>query len=194
MRARHIAFINFPHPPHVNSALPIVSILAKRGHRVSFVTSERFASVVEEAGAEVVTIPAFDVNDRGHSQQDGGGELFRPYARRMLQAITPFYDQNRPDLVIYDFMAYAGRILSKRLDLPSIQSSPFYAFSEDDFEAQLKHKRFRGELVAHAQQIAEFYRDYGIDSNNYRVDKEKLNLYLFPRVLQPNAELLGANC
>jgi len=113
----------------------------------------------------------------------------------MLENIVPFFEKNRPNLILYDFMAFAGRILASRWGIPAIQTSPFYAFHESDsFEAQIEHMEFRNTLVEHARIIAKFLRRYGVASSNYRVDKEKLNIYLFPRALQPNSARFGDNC
>jgi len=92
-------------------------------------------------------------------------------------------------------MALAGRILANRWSIPAIQTSPFYAFHEDDsFESQVEHIEFRNVQVEHGRIMAQFLRRYGVASSNYRVDKEKLNIYLFPRVLQPNSARFGNNC
>jgi MGT family glycosyltransferase len=193
MDAHHIAFINFPYAPHVNPNLPIVSALTRRGYRVTFVTSENFSSAVAEAGGEVVPCRPVVVDAKA-AALDPDFERLGPYSQRMLEDITPFYDANRPSLVLYDFMALAGRILVKRLGVPAIQTSPFYGFLEDDFAGQVKHEVFRTELLNHAENISLFLDTYGIRSLNYRVDKERLNLYLFPRALQPRGAEFGEHC
>lgn len=192
MNARHIAFINFPYAPHVNPALPIVTTLVRRGYRVSFVTSEKFSAAVAEAGAEVVPCSAFTLDIKASYQP--GYEPLGPYTQQVLQEITSFYQKNPPNLVLYDFMAFAGRILAKQLRLPAIQTSPFYAFLEEDFAGQIEQQALRSALTDHAKKIRKFLSAYDIDSANYRVDKEKLNLYLFPRAIQPRAAEFGENC
>src|SRR5882757_9599511 len=56
----HIAFLSFPHPPHVNPTVPIVSVLVRRGFRVSYVTSQRFRDRLLGVGAEVIACQSFD--------------------------------------------------------------------------------------------------------------------------------------
>ena len=60
MTNRHIAFFSVPYPPHVNPTLAIVSVLVRRGYRVTYVTSDTFAARVAALGAfEVVSCPIF---------------------------------------------------------------------------------------------------------------------------------------
>lgn len=192
MDVKHIAFINFPYAPHLNPTLPIVSTLIRRGYRVTFVTSEDFSSSVADAGAEVV--PCRSPGADKSAALDPSLDPLSHYSQQVLEEITPFYEQNRPSLVLYDFMALAGRILARQLGIPAIQTSPFYAFLDEDFAGQVKHAAFRDRLLSHAPMVRRFLAAHGINSSNYRVDKEKLNLYLFPRALQPRSDEFGDNC
>ena len=54
MKNARIAFVCYPHAAHVNPMLSIVSALARRGHHVTYVTSERFSPRVEAAGGQVL--------------------------------------------------------------------------------------------------------------------------------------------
>ncbi|GAA5190360.1 glycosyltransferase [Arthrobacter gyeryongensis] len=47
----HIAFICLPAAGHVNPTLPVVAELVRRGHRVTYATSAKYAKAVESAGA-----------------------------------------------------------------------------------------------------------------------------------------------
>jgi len=198
MDNRHISFITLPHSPHVNPTFPVVSALVRRGYRVTYATSERFASVVQGLGAEVVPCPRLQLEasaDERNFPDAPRENFFTRYAASMLDAIRPFLERNRPDLILYDFTALAGRILASQWNIPAIQTSPFYAFDESvSFESQMKHPELRTWITEHAQVIAQYLKRNGVVSNNYHVDKERLNIYLFSRVLQPNSARFGANC
>lgn len=47
----HVAFICLPAAGHVNPTLPVVAELVRRGHRVTYATSAKYAKAVEAAGA-----------------------------------------------------------------------------------------------------------------------------------------------
>jgi len=198
MDTRHISFVNLPHSPHVNPTLPVAAALVRRGYRVTYITSDRFSSAVEAVGAEVILCRRLEVDsveERNYNQSDPEEEVFARYTASVLQQIMPFFREHTPDLLLYDFMALAGRILAKQLSIPAIQTSPFYAFDEAaSFESQVNHGEFRKYMAEHAAIMAQFLQRHGVASNSYRVDKERLNIYLFPRVLQPKAERFGSNC
>lgn len=54
----HIAFICLPAAGHVNPTLPVVAELVRRGHRVTYATSAKYADAVESVGA--VFLPSGD--------------------------------------------------------------------------------------------------------------------------------------
>src|SRR3954454_19982605 len=108
----HISFVSFPHPPHVNPTLPIASVLVRRGHRVSYVSSRKFETRLRALGVEFIECPGFDSRELFGSTENGdlsGNPAFRRGIRTLLR-ILEVYKEDRPDLIIYDFMAYAGRI------------------------------------------------------------------------------------
>jgi MGT family glycosyltransferase len=197
MADRHIAFIGFPHSPHVNPTLPMVSALVRRGYRVTYATSDRFSWALESLGVEVVPCSRFvlEISPEGEiGKSTPRNDVVANFSAKMLDQITPFYKRHRPDLIIYDFMAFAGRILARHLDVPAVQTSPFYALSEEEFESQVRQEPFRRALLDHAGIIAQFLNQYGVKSTNYRCDKEKLNIYFFPKVLQPSSAAFGDDC
>src|SRR4051794_36250739 len=54
MKQPHVAFVSYPQHPHVGPILPIVSVLVRRGYRVSCVVSDVFAARVAQLGAQPV--------------------------------------------------------------------------------------------------------------------------------------------
>ncbi|MFI5648968.1 macrolide family glycosyltransferase [Kitasatospora sp. NPDC051705] len=126
-RPAHIAMVNVPAHGHVNPSLEVIRELVARGHRVSYVNDPSFAEQIESTGARFVphetgmtalqgaVDPA--IQDRVHGMIFGEAQAMLP---RMREA---FHD-DRPDLVLYDFMAYAGRALADGWGVPSMLISP----------------------------------------------------------------------
>ena len=187
MKNSHIAFVSFPHPPHVNPTLPIVSVLVRRGFRVTYATSHKFASRVAELGAEVVSCPEFRVGSLSETE-----EFDRVICE--LEEITPFYERNRPDLLVYDFMSLAGRILANRWDVPAIQTSPTFALDKDNLSHQVKDPELRKVILDWSKQINLFLEHHGIASGNFLFHRERLNIHLFPKALQLEGGALGEGC
>jgi MGT family glycosyltransferase len=126
----HIAYFNIPAVGHVYPTLGAVAELARRGHRVSYTSIDRRAATIEAHGASVVryrsTRPAD--GDPGIQAPDPTGYLsesllgFLTEAEVTLAQLEPVFLADPPDLVVFDRMAFAGRIFAAKLGLPTVQS------------------------------------------------------------------------
>jgi hypothetical protein len=114
---KHIAFINLPRPSHINATLPIVSTLVRRGHRVTYATSEQFSARITRAGAQYMLIPSMDMR----AMRD---DLVCHTAAETVKAVTPCFEMDTPDVIVYDPLAMAGRVLAHQWSLPAIKISP----------------------------------------------------------------------
>ena len=195
MKRAHIAFISFPHPPHVNPTLPIASVLIRRGHRVSYVTSNKFESRVGRLGAEFVRSPEFLPKEP--LELADKDRLEWPVCRlavRTLAQIVPLYERDRPDLIIYDFMALAGRVLAHKLNIPAVRTSPTFALCRQNWEQQVKDPEYRRVAIEASSLADRFLQRYGVVSNDFLFHRENLNIYLFPKVLQPDGDVFDESC
>ena len=189
MKKKHIAFISFPRTSHINPTLPMVKTLIRRGHRVTYTTSDQFASTVTQLGAEYVSCPPFDVATIAR-----GLGVFCRHATFMLTEIMPFYEIHRPDLIVYDVVALAGRILANKWHIPAVKLSPHPSFSEVTLDVQIRNAAAR-EWVLHASERADVYlRSYGIRSSGFLFHREALNIHPFPRDFDPNGDAGDESC
>jgi MGT family glycosyltransferase len=131
----HIAFCIAPYTGHVNTSLPVVSELARRGHRVSYAITAEFSRPVRDAGGRAVvydstmgspqdarvTLPDPAESAGGHDFADGQAGQLRELKAVLPVLISAFAD-DAPDAVVCDPMCWAGRALSARFRLPSINS------------------------------------------------------------------------
>src|SRR3569833_2366753 len=115
MKHCHIAVICHPMPPHVGPTLPVVSTLVRRGYRVTYATSTAFSSRVSQVGAEVIQIPKFVpfLNSSPEHRERFQNQFCRA-ALKTLSVISASYEHDRPNLILYDLDAFAGRILAYR--------------------------------------------------------------------------------
>jgi MGT family glycosyltransferase len=194
MKQPHIAFVSVPAPPHVNPTLAVVSVLIRRGYRVTYVTSERFAPRVSATGAEVITCPLFPELTPPDSHDALESNAFCRLAEGTLIRALPFYTENRPDIIVSDFLAIAGRIIANKLKVPSVQMSPTFAHNNDPFSEQLKSAEFRELTLVVSHQIDKFLELNGVESKDFIFHREALNIYFFPREFQPNASILKEEC
>lgn len=184
MRKSHVAYFGFPLPACVNPTTAIVSVLARRGYRVSYVTSDRFAPKMAALGALVVPSPEYRV-------VEPVGESWVRFATDTLAQVTEFYEHNRPDLVIYDLPALAGRILAAKWNVPAVQISPQFAVDRENFERQIPDVEFRRSFYEQGQVLDAFLQQHGFAAEDFVFRREQLNIYVFPKALQPEGGVTG---
>jgi MGT family glycosyltransferase len=111
-----------------------------------------------------------------------------------LKNLASFYQQNPPNVIIYDLVAFAGRILAARMHTPAIQTSPSFAHDRAHLARQIKDPSMRKSELDLSNRMDQFLGEYGIQSRGFLFHREALNIYLFPRAIQPCAEALGDGC
>ncbi|MEV7871760.1 macrolide family glycosyltransferase [Streptomyces sp. NPDC088124] len=131
---RHIAFFNFPAVGHVNPTIGMVEELVKRGHRVTCTVTDHFAPIVKAAGAEPVRYDSVfgDFYRVPLTPEENAGEGLRclDEALSLVEQVGPFYEENRPDVIVHDFMAWGARFYAAGHDIPLIRTYPVFGANE----------------------------------------------------------------
>ncbi|MFI0982691.1 macrolide family glycosyltransferase [Streptomyces sp. NPDC021093] len=137
----HIAFFNFPAFGHLNPTLGVVAELVRRGHRVTCTTTDHFAPAIEAVGAEAVRYTSVfgQYYTNPFTQEAISGEALRTLeeATSLVSQVEDFYQENRPDVILHDFMAWGARFLAAKLDIPVVRLFPSYGVNEH-FSIQAK--------------------------------------------------------
>lgn len=194
MKRPHIAFFSCPHPPNVNPTLSVVATLVRRGYRVSYVTSARFAPIVRRLGAEVLPCPELPHADsRGSAVDEIPKVSVEAMTVRILSDVTPFYERSRPDLIVYDIVSPAGRIFAEKWKIRAIQISPGLALDRENLSRQIKSAEYRDSLLALSRETNCLFSRYGINGD-FIFGREKLNIFFFPRIFQIEGSEIDANC
>ena len=192
MKQIHIAWFSQPQHPHVNPTLPVVGSLVRRGFRVTYVTAKLFGSRVAALGAEVVYCPLY-LDIVAKAQKSELPRVFCQLATEALTAVTEFYENDKPDLIICDFVSFAGRILANRWKIPLIQTSPHFAFSREYLDRQMTDSAFRREILHYSAQADRFLEQHGVHSDGFLFHREKLNIHFFPRIFEPCDDALDTS-
>ncbi|GAA1394007.1 macrolide family glycosyltransferase [Catellatospora coxensis] len=200
---RHIAFFNIPAIGHVFPTLPVVEELTRRGHRVTYCTTEERRPVVEAAGA--VVRPYRSLRPADHDPtlcapaRDGYIShtllAFLEEAEATYAQLAPLYRDDRPDLVVFDRMAFAGRVLAARLDVPAVQLWPMLvsnehwsmgqalaAFDPADPVLGIYQSRLEAFLAEHCPVL---------DPAQFLTPQPEAHLAFYPRSFQYAGELFG---
>lgn len=125
-RRAHIAMVGSAAISHTLPSLELIRELVRRGHRVTYANDPSLGHLIADTGAEPVpyttTFPT-----GGEEWTDDpieGMEMFLDEAVNNLPAIRAAYDNDRPDLFLYDIGGYAARVLGINWDIPAVQLSP----------------------------------------------------------------------
>ncbi|WP_127502488.1 macrolide family glycosyltransferase [Actinoplanes solisilvae] len=191
----HIAMVSIPAHGHVNPSLEIIRTLVDRGHRVTYANDPRFAELIESTGAELKpyasTLPSTD--------EDWGGDaidhltLFLDDAIAMLPQLRAAYDDDRPDLFLYDIAGAPARLLGEQWGIPAVQLSPtFVAWTgyEQEMAPMIEGLRADPRGAAYYDRFERWLADNKsrtTDSLSFQGRPDRC-LALIPRALQPNAD------
>ncbi|MEI1420963.1 UDP-glucosyltransferase [Bacillus cabrialesii] len=134
MKKHHISMINIPAYGHVNPTLALVEKLCEKGHRVTYATTEEFAPAVQKAGGEALiyhtslNIDPKQIRERIEKNETTLNLLKESLS--ILPQLEELYQDDQPDMVIYDFIALAGKLFADKLNVPVVKLCSSYAQNE----------------------------------------------------------------
>jgi MGT family glycosyltransferase len=128
-----IAFLSVPAYGHLNPVLPIVAELVRRGHEVVVFDEPPFETAVRPTGASFVPYPpVMSMDDMAAVLMRG--DLMETF-ELFIRSTPALYDfcfrtlrKNRPDVVVIDGIALWGEMAGRRLGIPTVVTSPFFAY------------------------------------------------------------------
>ncbi|MFJ6141044.1 macrolide family glycosyltransferase [Kitasatospora sp. NPDC092286] len=191
-RRAHIAMVGIPAVSHVLPSLEIIRELVARGHRVTYANDSAVADLISATGAEFVPYrSSLPVDDNAWPEDPiGAMDVFLDDAVQALPQLRAAYDDDRPDLYLYDIGGYVARVLAESQGRPIVQLSPTYVAwdgHKQEVEAQLwqlpdaeaflaKGARWLAENGAATTDAADF------------LGRPARVLATVPRAMQPNAD------
>jgi MGT family glycosyltransferase len=133
--SKHFLFVTDPSDGHINPVLPLVHELARRGHRIGFGTSDRFADVVAAAGAKPIVLP-WREPPRPTNPEVSAADMadMQDHVLADTETSYPILDayceQDAPDAVCFDFVSFVGRVLAHSRPWGKVALFPTYAGNE----------------------------------------------------------------
>jgi MGT family glycosyltransferase len=190
----HIAMVGIPAPGHVNPSLEIIRELVNRGHRVTYANDAAWAETVRGVGAELVpyesTLP-FHREESWDGDAIAALRLFLDDAIAMLPQLRAAYENDRPDLFLYDIAGGPAWILATQWGIPSIQLSPTYVAwegYEDDMRAMTEEWKADPRGADYYRTLLDWLTANGMPADETWMGRPDRGLVLIPRALQPNAD------
>ncbi len=181
-------------PSHIYPSLGLIAELVTRGHRVTYAVGASLADLVEPAGVEVVSFDSILPQGEADWPEDPASAMrvFLDEAVQSFPALTTFYDENRPDLLLYDIGGLAAPVLGVRYDVRAVQLSPtLVAWDgyEEDMGEMLVSIRESDSGRDYRSAYAEWLHGNGIDADPWNwISHPSEVLSLIPRAMQPNAD------
>jgi MGT family glycosyltransferase len=202
MRRRHIALFTILNNGHVYPALGLCAELVKRGYRVTYATDQHYAPLVHEVGAEPVIFKPARFEDAEQLirlcslSPPGWWTIYATvcYPLLLLEAaavvaqLEGVYRKDVPDLILYDRIAYGGRILAERLHSSAMQIFPHFACYERFLYREQGACVTPAPMLSFSRSLDTFLLAYGIDGEDNLWHSEPRNIYFVPRAFQYHAE------
>lgn len=116
----HIAVFCMPEPGHVYPALGLMAELARRGHRVSCPTTDRFTTAIESTGARPVRYESTFPDVLPASLYEAA-RLVYTETIATLPVLEKTFAADPPEAVLWDIGTWSGALLARRLGVPDLQ-------------------------------------------------------------------------
>ena len=131
-----IAWFCIPAHGHTNPTLGLVKTLTEAGHQIWYFSFEEFRTKIESAGATFIGCDGydFDMKDKDNADRVGKDKVF---ATELLVSSTlalddmpsQAIDDIKPDIVVSDSVAFWGKLVAMKHDLPYVSSTTTFAFN-----------------------------------------------------------------
>ncbi|MFG2668496.1 macrolide family glycosyltransferase [Streptomyces sp. NPDC048387] len=191
----HVAFFTAAAHSHISPLLGTVTELVRRGVRVSYATTGRFAPMVEAAGAEAVTFRSTLPTDPAEWPTDVRRLplMYLADARATLPRLEERFAGAWPDLVVTEDPAGAGALLARKRGIPSMQVWTWLATPRHWSRTDPHTPGANPAAAEFLTELAAFLHEEGLDTGV----REHLDaafsggLVLVPRFFQPDGETYG---
>jgi MGT family glycosyltransferase len=119
-----IAYVGLPAHGHTNPTLPVMKELVRRGHEVDYYNAESFRAKLAPTGVNFQPLPEPMPSEKEISEAlhefINAPLIFSRISRPLTRYLIAAFDQQRPDLVIYDSTAMWGYIAARTHQIPNI--------------------------------------------------------------------------
>lgn len=195
----HLAMVSIPYPGHVNPSLELIRALVARGHRVSYVddvsdthpNGPRIRAAIESTGADIApytsTLDAWEGDVVDHLTR------FQDEYEAMLPQLRARFEDDRPDLFLYDIAGVTARLLGDAWGIPTLQVSPAYVgwegYADDmaDFLASIEADP-RGRALRERERA--WFASYGVSDPLAYLGRPERSVVLISPLMQPHLDLV----
>ncbi len=205
-RTKNIIFYTIPANGHITPALPVISRLVSVGYDVVAYSTGEYQPQLEAAGAQ---FRPYKLGRHSFEATDGSNmlpliSLILEYTRRDLPRIITEAQALDPVLIIHDTYSLWGRMTADALGTPAASFNTIqtiYGIHSESF------KMYFGNYAAAAVKLhkistiedrrTHLKNLYGLENSDYLsllMNREKLNIFTYPRSMHPDGDSFGSDC
>ncbi len=127
-------FFNVPAHGHINPSLPLVAELVRRGHGVTYFTTENYRQRIEATGAAVriyegVEEDYFALRGLDGSIPQKAALALLTTTKAILPKLIEAVNEAKPDYILYDCMCPWGYFVAQIMKLPAVSSASLMPLS-----------------------------------------------------------------
>lgn len=132
-----IAWFCIPAHGHTNPTLGLVKAMTGAGHEVFYFSFEMFREQIERAGARFISCDGCHLEmDERQGGEKAGKDL--AFSTELLVSATLALDEMaadmvkdiKPDLIVSDSVAYWGKLIAQKYQIPYVSSTTTFAFNQ----------------------------------------------------------------
>lgn len=131
-----IAWFCIPAHGHTNPTLKVVNELVASGHEIYYFSFDTFKEKIEKTGAFYISCDAcgFDMKDKENTDRVGkdlafATELIVNSTLSLDKMLGEKIEEIKPELIVFDSVAYWGKLCAKKYGIPYICSTTTFAFN-----------------------------------------------------------------
>ena len=133
-----IVFFNIPAHGHTNPTLGIVKELIKNNHEVYYYSYEIMREKIESSGAKFIACDKYDSQIQLTNEDKGKISKDIVFSTNLIIDMTLSLDDGilkemkelKPDVIVADSMAFWGKLIAQKLNIPFISSTTTFAFNK----------------------------------------------------------------
>lgn len=133
-----IVFFCIPAHGHTNPTLGVVKELIKNNHEVYYYSYEIMREKIESSGAKFIPCDQFDPQTKLSKEDKEKIAKDLVFSTNLIVDLTLSLDdailkemkELQPDVIVADSMAFWGKLIAKKLNIPFISSTTTFAFNK----------------------------------------------------------------
>ena len=203
-KIKTVVFYSTPAYGHINPVLPVLAELSRSGSRIIFYSTTEFEIHAQSCGAE---FRSYDLGEITFDTSVGSrlpelSELILKFTCRVIDGLIEEVNMLKPDLIIFDTLAFWGRAAAERcgiismsvntlITVPGMFSKTSMMYTRRFSISSIAQMNYLFSLDKYRRQLKKKFPGMDCGTIDILMNKAVLNVYTYPRILHPDEKKLG---